>query len=81
MQGDRTNTVIVHEKIADELESAILAKAEDLRATADGAPLRGLFSLTSADRIKSLLQDAKDKGAQVRLTTRLLRYFAHSCSK
>lgn len=65
-----TNSVIAHEDIADELEASILKKLGDLEATKDGVFVRGLFSKTSADRSKSLIQDAKGKfclGCAIRL--------------
>ncbi|KAK4046931.1 hypothetical protein OIV83_005722 [Microbotryomycetes sp. JL201] len=60
-----TQTVIVHETIADEFTARVAKETERLSAAAQGAPLRGLFTEASAKRVKDIVDDAVSKGAQV----------------
>lgn len=63
-----TQTVIVHESVADELLALIKAHAPNVTASgsdADGAPLRGLFNDASASRVEDIVKDALSKGAVV----------------
>lgn len=62
-----TQTAIVHESVADKL-LAIIQAGFPLEASGDsskGAPLRGLFTQASADRVKGIIDDALTKGATI----------------
>lgn len=59
-----TQTAIVHESVAAELKQKMAEHTKKLSAAADGAPLRGLFTKASADRVKSIVDDAISKGAK-----------------
>ncbi|SCV68256.1 BQ2448_377 [Microbotryum intermedium] len=60
-----TQTVIAHESIADELLQLLNTHKPNVTAAGEGAPLRGLFTEASAQRVKSIIDDALSKGAKV----------------
>lgn len=64
-----SQTAIVHESIADEFLALITAHSPNVAASAtaesDGASLRGLFTETSANRVREIVDDALAKGAKV----------------
>ena len=64
-----SQTAIVHESIADEFLALISAHSPNVAASAtsetDGASLRGLFTETSANRVREIVADALAKGAKV----------------
>lgn len=60
-----TNTVLVHESIADEFMATLTKYTKELEAGAEHPMRRGLFTEGSAERARSLLSDALSKGAKV----------------
>ena len=56
--------VLVHESVEAEFHKHIAARAKQLTAGAD-APLKGLFSERSAQRLDGYVKDALQKGAKV----------------
>ncbi|KAM0791831.1 hypothetical protein ACM66B_004090 [Microbotryomycetes sp. NB124-2] len=60
-----TQTVIVHESIAEQFKTKIASETKRLSAAATNAPLRGLFTEASAKRVKEIVDDALSKGAEV----------------
>jgi len=61
-----TSMIIVHESIATEFLSIFRAQVAQLKAGADeDCTMRGVFCVSSANRLQKLVQDALDKGAKI----------------
>lgn len=60
-----TNTVIVHESVAEDFCARLIAHLPKMTAAADSPSLRGVFSTSSAQRLKDLIADAVAKGAKI----------------
>lgn len=60
-----TQTAIVHHSIHDQFLELIKAHSPSLSAAPCDAPLRGLFTQASADRVREIVDDAIAKGAEV----------------
>lgn len=60
-----TDVVLVHESVEDEFHAHLARRAQNLTAGADAAPLKGLFSERSAQRLDGFVKDALQKGAKV----------------
>ncbi|KZV92379.1 aldehyde dehydrogenase [Exidia glandulosa HHB12029] len=65
-----TNTVIVHESVAESFCQRLQAHLPTMKAEANSPALRGVFSTTSAQRLDTLVDDALDKGAKILTGTR-----------
>ncbi|KDQ08207.1 hypothetical protein BOTBODRAFT_38187 [Botryobasidium botryosum FD-172 SS1] len=61
-----TNTIVVHEDVADEFQALLRSEVSKLKATNDpGSMFRGLVTSASANRLHGLVQGALDQGAQI----------------
>ncbi|SCZ90067.1 BZ3500_MvSof-1268-A1-R1_Chr1-3g01756 [Microbotryum saponariae] len=60
-----TQTVIAHESVAEELLQLLNNHKPNVTAAGEGAPLRGLFTEASAQRVKGIIDDAVSKGAKI----------------
>lgn len=59
-----TDRIIAHESIAKQFAEKLTAKLANVKASANGGPIRGIFSASAAKNYDSLMQDALDKGAK-----------------
>lgn len=60
-----TDSLIVHEKVADQFLSLLKEHLSTKTAGAEGHACRGVFNKRSAQRIDGMIQDALNKGAKV----------------
>lgn len=65
-----SQTAIVHSSIKTKFLSLLEAYGERLSAASDGAPLRGLFTDASAERVKEIVDEAMGKGARAAAGTK-----------
>lgn len=56
---------MVHTSVAPALVALIKSHAASLAATAQGAPVRGVFKSASAQRAREIVEDALAKGAKL----------------
>ncbi|KZW02940.1 aldehyde dehydrogenase [Exidia glandulosa HHB12029] len=60
-----TNSVVIHESVAEKFIELVAAHVDTLNACAESPVMRGLFTAASAKRIDDLVQDALDNGAKI----------------